>query len=62
MVVDHREVCEHVRKSVYGPSLSYGHLLTERLTHGDFQGRAALALILECLTAFFKKINVNFIL
>ena len=31
----------------YSPRLSYGHLLTERLTHGDFQGRAALALILE---------------
>ena len=23
-----REVCEHVRKSVYGPRLPYGHLLT----------------------------------
>ena len=33
VVVDRREVCEHVRKSVYGPCPSYGHLLTERLTH-----------------------------
>ena len=47
MVVDRREVCEHVRKSVYGPRPSYGHLLTERLTLGDFQGRAGLALIHE---------------
>ena len=47
MVVDRREVCEHVRKSVYGLRPSYGHLLTERLTHGDFHGRAALTLILE---------------
>ena len=52
MVVDRREVCEHVCKSVYGPCPSYGHLLTESLTHGDFKGRAAL----------FKKINVNFVL
>ena len=47
MVMDRRGVCEHIRKSVYGPRPSYGHLLTERLTHGDFQGSAALALILE---------------
>ena len=48
MVVDRREVCKHVRKSVYGPRPSYGHELTERLTHGHFQDRGALALILEC--------------
>ena len=47
MVMDRREVCEHVHKSVYSPRPSYGHLLTERLTHGDFQGRLVLALILE---------------
>ena len=47
VVVDRREVCEHVRKTVYGPRPSYGHLLTESLTHSDFQGCAALALILE---------------
>ena len=47
MVVDRREVCKHVRKSVYGPQPSYGHLLTEGMTHGDFQGCAALSLILE---------------
>ena len=53
MVVDCREVCEHVHKSVYGPRPSYGHLLTEHLTHNDFQGRAALSLILE--SALFCK-------
>ena len=47
MVMDRREVCKHVRKSVYSPRPSYGHLLTERMTHGDFQGCAALSLILE---------------
>ena len=47
MVMDRREVCEHVRKSVYGPRPFYRHLLTEHLTHGGFQSRAALALILE---------------
>ena len=61
MVADRREVCEHVRKSVYSPRPSYGHLLTERLTHGDFQGRAALALILESASRHsLNKINVNF--
>ena len=47
MVVDCREVCEHVRKSVYGPRPSYRHLLTERLTHSESEGRATLALNLE---------------
>ena len=41
MVGDRSEVCDHVRKSVYGPRPSYGHLMTERLTHSDFQGHAA---------------------
>ena len=61
MTVDRREVCEHVRKSVYSPRPSYGHLLTERLTHADFQGRAALALILESAARHALK-NVNLIL
>ena len=28
VVVGRREVCEHVRKPVYGPRLPYGHLWT----------------------------------
>ena len=55
MVVDRREVCEHVRKSVYGPRPFYGHLLTERLAHGDSQGRAALPLILESASQYSLK-------
>ena len=55
MVMDCREVCEHVRKSVYGPRPSYGHLLTKRLTHGDFQSCAGLSLILDSASRHSSK-------